>query len=77
LATYCANIGPARGPFLYCEAIAAIGVLEAPDRHLPIGVALPVLRHPSGAALWRLEVHGAELPGLWFIRDRRFRPAGK
>jgi hypothetical protein len=77
LATYYANIGPARGLFLYCEAIAAIGVLDAPDQHLPIGVALPARRHPSGAALWRLEVHGAELPGLWVIRDRRFKPAGE
>jgi hypothetical protein len=50
-------------------------MLEAPDQHLPIGVALPGRRHPSGAALWRLDVRGAELPGLWVIRDRRFKPA--
>jgi hypothetical protein len=77
MAIYFANIGPACGLFLYCEAIAAIGVLEAPDNHLPIGVALPVRRHPSGTALWRLEVRGAELPGLWYVFDRRFESAGE
>jgi hypothetical protein len=30
----------------------------------------------EAATLWRLTVHGAELPGLWVVIDREFRAEG-
>ena len=75
---YFASIGPKRGPCLYRDAknAGAIGVLGSPDRPMPIGMALIRSWDATGAALWRLTVHGAELDGLWAIVDREFRPAG-
>jgi hypothetical protein len=28
---------------------------------------------PDGPAVWRLTVHGADVPGRWVIVDREFR----
>jgi len=49
-----------------------IGVLEAPDRPMPIGIASAIGRTEDGLAVWGLRVHGAEVPGRWVIVDRRF-----
>jgi hypothetical protein len=43
---------------------------------MPIGMAPGARWRDDGAALWRLTVHGAEVPGLWVVIDREFRPAG-
>jgi hypothetical protein len=73
---YFTVIGPRRGPFLWAQATGAtIIVLEAPDRPWPIGTALPVGSDDAGVARWRLTVNGAEVPGLWVVVDREFRPA--
>ena len=74
--TYFTNIGPKNGPFLWRDARgAAIGVLEAPDNHSPIGMALPFGWTKDGVARWRLSVRGAQVPGLFIVVDRQFRPA--
>jgi hypothetical protein len=53
----------------------SIGVLEAPDKSMPIGIAHCVRWGERGFAIWRLIVNGTELPGEFVIVDREFRPA--
>ena len=76
VASYFTDHGPERGPWLYRDSrmSGAIGVLSAPDKHLPIGMALS--NGPDGAGIdrWKLTVPGAELHGLWVVIDREFRP---
>ena len=73
MAAYFTNIGPKNGPFLWRDSLgAAIGVLEAPDNHSPIGMALPSRWNEAGVARWKLTVHGVAVPGLWLVIDRRF-----
>src|SRR4051794_23870092 len=63
-----ANAGPERGTLMHRDlgTLSAIGVQDAPGNVMPIGMALCVGWHPSGAALWRLIVRGAKLPGTWY-----------
>jgi len=49
---YFANAGPSRGPLLSGAAPGAIGVLEALDQPMPIGMALAVGRDAAGLAVW-------------------------
>jgi hypothetical protein len=71
---YFTNIGPERGPILYRDHLDAIGVLSAPDNHLPIGMALGNRRGDQGRQLYRLYLHhGGDLPGLWVVVDQEFR----
>jgi hypothetical protein len=72
---YCASAGPARGPLKYGEVPGAIGVLEALDGPMPVGMALCVGWDPAGLAVGTLTVHGDELPGRWLVIDGEFRPA--
>ena len=72
---YFANVGPDRGPLLYSTVPGAIGVLEALDKPMPIGMALRVGRDDAGRALWALTVAGDDLPGRWVVVDREFHPA--
>jgi hypothetical protein len=51
----------------------SIGVLEALDKGMPIGIAFRVDRTEGGLAVWRLNVHDADVPGQWVI-NRRFVP---
>jgi hypothetical protein len=52
----------------------AIGVLQAPDDHMPIGMAPGADIDGAGAKRRRLTVHGAQLLGPWVVIDREFRP---
>jgi hypothetical protein len=52
----------------------AIGVLQAHDNHMPIGMAMSAGPDRAGVACWRLTVHGAEVPGFWVVVDQEFRP---
>jgi hypothetical protein len=70
-----ANAVPAHGPLKYGEVAGAIGVLEAPDKPMPVGMALCVGWDPAGLALWTLTFHGDELPGRWLVIDGEFRSA--
>jgi hypothetical protein len=62
------------GPVRYGQIPGSIGVLEAPDHAMPIGMANRTGWNPDGLAVWRLTVHGAEVPGRWVIIDRVFQP---
>jgi hypothetical protein len=78
MAAYYTDHGPERGPWLYRDSrmSSAIGVLSAPDKHLPIGMALSQGTDGAGIARWKPTVRGAELPGLIVVIDRQSRPAG-
>jgi hypothetical protein len=69
VATYFTNIGPVQGPFLNRDVTAAIGVLKARDKHMPVGPDV------DSVALWRLTIGDVEVPGLWRVVDWAFRPA--
>jgi hypothetical protein len=72
--SYYTNIGRRAGPILGSDCLAAIGVLESPTDHAPIGTALGDGQDDDGRALWRLTVHDLELPGHWIVIDHRFVP---
>jgi hypothetical protein len=74
---YYANVGPARGPALYRDTPPTVGVLEALDNLMPIGMATEAGWTENGVALWSLTVHGVALPGRWSIMNRRFIPQFK
>ncbi len=74
--SYFANIGPTRGPVRFGNFPYAIGVLESRGNNMPVGMAFEAGRTDGGLAVWRLVVDGAEVPGLFVIVDREFRPVG-
>jgi hypothetical protein len=76
MARYFANVGPLSGPFFYVDSrwAGAIGVLESRGNHMPIGMAMSNGPDGAGVTRWRLTVHGAEVPGLFVVVDREFRP---
>jgi len=49
-----------------------IGVLEALEKPMPIGIASAIGRTKRGPAVQSLCVRGAAAPGRWVIVDRRF-----
>jgi len=72
---YFANIGKS-GPVKYRDLPAgSIGVLEAPDNHMPIGMAFCRTWDMNGLTVWTLTIGAQEIAGRWIIIDRRFRPA--
>jgi hypothetical protein len=62
------------GPVRYGQLPGSIGVLEAPDKPMPIGMASQIGRTEGGLAVWSLNVDGADVPGRWVIIDGRFVP---
>jgi hypothetical protein len=72
---YFTNVGPDRGPLLSDAVPGAIGVIEALDQPMPVGMALCVGRDDAGRVLWTLFVHDADVPGRWVVVDREFHPA--
>jgi hypothetical protein len=73
MSRYFAQISAA-GPVRYGQLPGSIGVLEALDKPMPIGIASQIGRTEGGLAVWGLNVHGADVPGRWVILDRRFVP---
>jgi hypothetical protein len=71
---YFAHVSAA-GPIRYRQLPGSIGVLDAPDKPMPIGMASCIGWDRAGLAVWRLTVHDAEVSGRWIIVDRGFRPA--
>jgi hypothetical protein len=63
------------GPVRYNHPCDIVGVTAAFDQPKLIGLARQVSSVMGELALWRLEVHGVPIPGLWTIIDRRFVPA--
>ena len=64
----------ASGPVRYGQLPGSIGVLEALDKPMPIGMASAIGRTEGGLAVWSLNVDGADVPGRWVIIDGRFVP---
>ena len=48
----------------------AIGVLESPDNHMPIGMVSPIGWTAEGLVVFRLQVYKADLPGRWVCLNR-------
>jgi hypothetical protein len=65
----------AAGPVRYGQLPGSIGVLEALDKPMPIGMASAIGRTEGGLAVWQLTIDGAGVPGRWVIIDGRFVPA--
>jgi hypothetical protein len=73
---YYANIGPVKRPLKYRDLpTGSIGVLEAPDKPMPIGQADCKTWDENGLAVWVLTIGGQPIAGRWVIVDREFRPA--
>ena len=72
---YFSNVCLDRGPIVYDTVTGAIGVLEALDQPLPLGLAMCIGRDAAGCALWGLVVHDEVVPGRWMVVDRQFHPA--
>jgi hypothetical protein len=72
---YYTNAGPESGPLHYRDAPEAIGVLNACDGEVTVGMARKVGWDLNRVAVWRLTVYAAELSGSWIVVDREFRPA--
>ncbi len=70
---YFTNVGPESGSLRYYAAPGTIDVLESRDGGKRVGTALPVRNDPAGVSIWRLTVHGAELPELFTVVERKFR----
>jgi hypothetical protein len=49
-----------------------IGAADRPGYIMPVGQAHQVGKTADGLALWRLTVHGAEVPGRFIVVDGRF-----
>jgi hypothetical protein len=71
---YYTNIGPRSGPILQRDNYGKIDVRAAPDDRTAIGTASPIGATVGGVATWRLTVGGAEIPGIWIVLGREFRP---
>jgi hypothetical protein len=73
---YFSEIGPRSGPLLRREVNGRIiGVMGSRVRGASVRTARPCGWDKEAAQLWKLTVHGAELPGRWVVVDREFRPA--
>jgi hypothetical protein len=68
------TIGPQSGAIRWRRPYRAISMTAGPDDPWPIGRAMPDSRDDDGCTLWRLTIHRRELPGLWRVIDRLFRP---
>jgi hypothetical protein len=75
VATYYTNVGPEQGPCLARGVPMIIDVLASPADPAPIGMALSTTPYGIVVTRWRLTIHDVELPGLWVVIDREFRPA--
>jgi hypothetical protein len=56
----------------YGEVPGAIGALESPDNHMPIGMVFPIGWTAEGLAAFRLQVYKADHPGRWVCFNRWF-----
>jgi hypothetical protein len=68
---YFAHIS-SRGPVKYGDVPITVGVLEAPDKLMPVGEATCRSWDENGLAVWTLRIGNDEIPGKWIIKDREF-----
>ena len=61
-----------KGKIRYGDVPGSIGVLETPDKFMPIGKAHCLTWDQNGLAVWTLRIGKQEMPGRWVIIDRRF-----
>jgi hypothetical protein len=73
--SYYTNAGPLSGPLRANVGYFGIGVSQSPGTCTPIGAALVAGQDQNGLALWRLTIDTTDLPGLYVVIDREFRPA--
>ena len=57
----------------YNDVLSSIGVFEAPDNYMPIGIAHCRTWDDCGLAVWELTARGQKIPGWLIIVDREFR----
>jgi hypothetical protein len=62
-----------KGPVKYGQVPGSIGVLEAPDKPMPVGEAHGATWHEKGLAVWTLRIGKREIPGRWVIVDHEFK----
>jgi hypothetical protein len=74
MSRYLAHISQKR-PIRYDTVPGSVGVLEAPDKPMPIGEASCRTWDENVLAVWTLRIGKQEIPGRWVIIDREFRPA--
>jgi hypothetical protein len=68
--TFYSNFGGSA--ICYGEVPGALGVLESPDSPMPIGIVFGAEWTVVGLALFRLQIHKADLPRRRVCQDRRF-----
>ncbi len=61
-----------KGPVRYGGVPGSIGVLEAPDKPMPIGEASCRTWNENGLAVRTLRIGREEIPGRWVIVERGF-----
>ena len=66
--TYFAHISQT-GAVKYEQVPGSIGVLEMPDKPMPIGEATCRTWDENGLAVWTLRIGKEEIPGRWIIVD--------
>ena len=71
---YRADIGPSSGLLMFEDSMRTIDVLGEIEDASPVGTASRLGSDPAGLAVWRLNVHGADLGGRWIVIDRQFVP---
>jgi len=64
-----------QGKIRYGDVPGSIGVLESPDKFMPIGEAHCLTWDQNGLAVWTLRIGKQEIPGRWVIIDREFGPS--
>jgi hypothetical protein len=72
---YYTRFGPISGPLRSASGYHAVGVLPARESRTAIGLAVASGQDQHGRALWRLSIDTLDLPGLYVVTDRQFRPA--
>ena len=66
---YFTNIGPKTGPILWRDCIDAIGVLESPTNHTPIGMALGKDLRGEAAVAVAVEIDPADAERIQHRRE--------
>jgi hypothetical protein len=70
------KFGPLSGPLRSGAGYCAFGVFTDREARAPIGLAVAAEQDWHGLALWRLTIDTIDLPGLYVVIDREFRPVG-
>ena len=71
---YYARTGRLTGPVLVGEVPDDVPVFMSPNEPRPVGVASFAGMTSVGHALWRISVGGYDIPGLFTMVGREFKP---